>query len=180
MGILDFHSVDLEVIRPWFGKWLSGKPGLEFVSAGDSRIHDFLNARSHDDFVVVYFSGHGLLDSQGRLYFAARDTQPTRLASTGLDAQKAVVLEPPAVIVLDLLMPDMSGFEFLDWLRKNPVGRAIPVIVWTVKDLSSDERAQLAVLAQGVVQKGAGTQALLDELRALLPPPVRAKAPPGP
>jgi len=90
-----------------------------------------------------------------------------------------VAEERPAAIVLDLLMPGMNGLEFLRQLRQTSA-LEIPVTVWTVKDLSSDERAQLAVLAQGVVQKGAGTQALLDELRALLPPPGRAKAPPGP
>lgn len=42
MGILDFHSADLEVIKPWFGKWINLHPQIEFVSAGDSRIHDFL------------------------------------------------------------------------------------------------------------------------------------------
>jgi len=99
--------------------------------------------------------------------------------SDGAAGLAAVAEEPPAAIVLDLLMPGMNGFEFLRQLRQTSA-LEIPVTVWTVKDLSSDERAQLAALAQGVVQKGAGTQALLDQLRALLPPPGRTKAPPGP
>ena len=96
--------------------------------------------------------------------------------SDGRAGLAAVAEEPPAAILLDLLMPGMSGFEFLRQLRQTS-GPEIPVTVWTVKDLSSEERAQLAVLAQGVVQKGEGTQGLLDELRSLLPPP---KAPSGP
>jgi hypothetical protein len=42
MGRLDFHSADLDVIRPWFGKWLVRHPEVEFVAAGDPRIHDYL------------------------------------------------------------------------------------------------------------------------------------------
>ena len=42
MGILDYHSADLDVIRPWFGKWLARHPETEFVAAGDPRVHDYL------------------------------------------------------------------------------------------------------------------------------------------
>ena len=38
--------------------------------------------------------------------------------------------------VLDLVMPGVDGFEFLDRLRRLPAGQTIPVIVWTVKDLT--------------------------------------------
>jgi PAS domain S-box-containing protein len=85
----------------------------------------------------------------------------------GEAALMQALVDPPAVIVLDLLMPGMSGFEFLDRLRTLPAGNNIPVIVWTVKDLNESEREQLRVSAQAVVVKSAdGTGRLLQELRS--------------
>ena len=90
-----------------------------------------------------------------------------------LDAAEALVAiesDPPALIVLDLLMAPMNGFEFLDRLRHTSAGRRIPVIVWTVKDLSEEERRSLRATAQAVVFRNQdGTAALLDELHRYLP-----------
>jgi CheY-like chemotaxis protein len=86
-------------------------------------------------------------------------------------ALQAARLNPPSVIVLDLLMPGMNGFEFLNELRQTPAGRQVPVIVWTVKDLTSGERAQLRASAQAVVLKSPdGAARLLDELRSFITP----------
>jgi CheY-like chemotaxis protein len=77
---------------------------------------------------------------------------------------------PPAAIVLDLLMPGLNGFDFLERLRQAPAARTTPVIVWTGKDLQPDEAVSLAQYARSVVQKGKeGPDALLRELRAVLP-----------
>jgi PAS domain S-box-containing protein len=91
-----------------------------------------------------------------------------RDAEAGL---KAALQEPPGAVVLDLMMPGMSGFEFLHRLRRRASGHKVPVIVWTIKDLPEDERRQLLSEAQAVVQKIDGPQALLDELRTFLPAP---------
>jgi PAS domain S-box-containing protein len=89
--------------------------------------------------------------------------------SDGAAALAAVEEVKPVAVVLDLVMPGLSGLEFLDLFRRDPNNRRTPVIVWTVKDLGGDERARLQSLAQAVVQKGhEGTSALLDELRAVL------------
>jgi CheY-like chemotaxis protein len=58
----------------------------------------------------------------------------------------------------------MDGFEFLSRFRRTAAGRRTPVIVWTVKDLSSREREELESLAQSVVSKSAGAKALIEEL----------------
>jgi PAS domain S-box-containing protein len=87
----------------------------------------------------------------------------------GASALAAVAQEMPAAIVLDLLMPAMSGVEFLRELRIRASGHRIPVIVWTAKDISDGERAQLLEGAQAIVLKAKGTQALLDELAAFVP-----------
>jgi CheY-like chemotaxis protein len=61
----------------------------------------------------------------------------------------------PAVILLDLMMPEMNGFQFVDELRKNDDWRDIPVVVITAKDLTPDERHFLANQVGTVLQKGA-------------------------
>ena len=83
--------------------------------------------------------------------------------------ERARVL-PPGAVVLDLMMPEMDGFQFLEQFRQLPKCRRIPVIVWTAKDLSSDEFARLRASAQGVVAKnGNVATTLMEELRTFLP-----------
>jgi PAS domain S-box-containing protein len=94
------------------------------------------------------------------------------------DAKSALTAEresPPVAVVLDLLMPGMNGFEFLERFRSLPENRAIPVIIWTVKDLSKEEHERLRASAHAVVQKGRGGAALVQELRTFLPADPRAK-----
>jgi DNA-binding response OmpR family regulator len=86
----------------------------------------------------------------------------------------AAAEEPPALVVLDLLMPEMDGFEFLRHFRSTATGRRTPVIVWTVKDLHPGEREALRASARVVVAKGDGPGALVRELEAHLSTPGRA------
>jgi CheY-like chemotaxis protein len=91
--------------------------------------------------------------------------------ATAEEALLAAVADPPAVVIADLLMPHVDGFEFIARLRAVPGGRDIPILVWTVKDLDAGERRRLRGSAAVVVSKSAGgAQALVEELRRLLPP----------
>jgi signal transduction histidine kinase/DNA-binding response OmpR family regulator len=63
----------------------------------------------------------------------------------------------PAIILLDLMMPEMDGFEFLDAFTGHPEWRDIPVIVITAKELTTAERERLMSQAQKVIAKGAFT-----------------------
>ncbi|MBI4563729.1 MAG: PAS domain S-box protein [Planctomycetes bacterium] len=88
----------------------------------------------------------------------------------GESGLRAVSENHPAAILLDLLMPEMDGFEFLRRLRRTDVGHRVPVIVWTIKDLTADDKAQIQASAQAVVLKGKGsTAALLKELKIHVP-----------
>ena len=89
-------------------------------------------------------------------------------------ALKAVSKERPAAVVLDLVMPAMSGFEFLKRFRRTQQGRRTPVIVWTGKDLTERERAELRAAVSAVTRKDEQAAELVEEIRNLLPSPGRA------
>jgi CheY-like chemotaxis protein len=84
---------------------------------------------------------------------------------------KAAAMDPPAAVILDLLMPEMDGFAFLRSFRLTPAGRRTPVIVWTAKDVTAEERERLESSAQAIVLKSKGTAALVEELQAYVPLP---------
>jgi PAS domain S-box-containing protein len=86
----------------------------------------------------------------------------------------AVERNCPMAIILDLLMPGLSGFEFLERLRTQIQNRHVPVIVWTAKDLSVVEERRLRDHAQAVHSKlMGGTTALVQEIERLVPRPSR-------
>ena len=90
-------------------------------------------------------------------------------AENGLEALRLMQSERPSIILLDLMMPEMNGFEFIRELRQNPKWRSLPVIVLTAKDLSIEERQWLDGQTQRIYQKGINTrQHLLDEIQSLL------------
>jgi CheY-like chemotaxis protein len=75
-------------------------------------------------------------------------------ADNGRTALQAIDIQLPSLILLDLMMPVMDGFEFLRELRQREDGRLIPVVVVTAKDLSTDEKNLLRTSVENVIQKG--------------------------
>ena len=72
-------------------------------------------------------------------------------------------------MVLDLRLPDMSGFEVLEQLSDEPSLSELPVVVFTGKELSPEEDARLHTLAQQVVVKDVESpERLLDETALFL------------
>ena len=76
-------------------------------------------------------------------------------AVNGVEGLKKAMDEKPDVIFLDLIMPQMSGFEVLEQLKANPQTALIPVIILSSKLLSEEERAGLAQQAVAIVSKEA-------------------------
>jgi signal transduction histidine kinase/CheY-like chemotaxis protein/Skp family chaperone for outer membrane proteins len=76
-------------------------------------------------------------------------------AENGRVGLRRVVERQPALIILDLLMPDMDGFEFLDELRQTDLTRPIPIIVLTAKDLTAADRESLNGSVGKVLDKSA-------------------------
>jgi len=104
-------------------------------------IHELLN---HDDIVVS-------------------------IVSSGREALSAIKAEQFDCMVLDLRLPDMSGFEVLDQIRDTPSLCDLPVVVFTGKDLSQEEDTRLHKLARSVVVKGVESpERLLDETALFL------------
>jgi CheY-like chemotaxis protein len=70
----------------------------------------------------------------------------------------------PALILLDLMMPEMDGFEFMDALRRRKDIPRIPVIVITAKDLTEEDHRRLNGGVERIIQKGATSPAAVLEL----------------
>ena len=91
------------------------------------------------------------------------------LAGTGKEALEAIAKKPFDCVVLDLRLPDMSGFDLLERFREIPALTDLPIVVFTGKDLTPDEDARLHMLARSVVVKGVESpERLLDETALFL------------
>jgi GAF domain-containing protein/CheY-like chemotaxis protein len=100
-------------------------------------------------------------------------------AENGRVALERARAAPPGVVLLDLMMPEMNGFEFVTEFRRDERWRAIPIVVITARDLSREERERLNGDVERILQKGAyGRDELLAEVRDLVTTSV-ARGKPG-
>jgi HAMP domain-containing protein/CheY-like chemotaxis protein/signal transduction histidine kinase len=91
------------------------------------------------------------------------------IAATGAQALSAIQQQSYDCMVLDLRLPDMTGFEVLERLRERGDSSDLPVVVFTGKELSAEEDSQLHLLARSVVVKGVESpERLLDETALFL------------
>jgi CheY-like chemotaxis protein len=74
-------------------------------------------------------------------------------AENGQVAVAAITAARPDVIILDLMMPKMDGFEFLDELHGRPDWQGIPVVIITAKDLTDEDRNRLNGGVERIIQK---------------------------
>jgi HAMP domain-containing protein/CheY-like chemotaxis protein len=88
---------------------------------------------------------------------------------TGEGALTTLRENPCDCVVLDLRLPDMSGFEVLDRLRNDAKLSNVPVVVFTGRELSAEEDAELHTMARSIVVKGVESpERLLDETALFL------------
>ncbi|MEQ1842579.1 MAG: response regulator, partial [Verrucomicrobiales bacterium] len=109
------------------------------------------------------------LDSMKRILEAAG--WQTILAHNGIEALSILEKTRPAAIVLDLIMPEMDGFEFLQRLREDEHLKSIPVIVMSGKDPSEAEQSFLRDRVSAVIKKGSHSSSdLLASIKARIRP----------
>ena len=90
-------------------------------------------------------------------------------AADGADALKTLQENPIDCVVLDLKLPDMSGFEILEQMCGSQAMRDIPVVVFTGRELSNEEDHKIRQLARTVIVKGVESpERLLDETALFL------------
>ena len=90
-------------------------------------------------------------------------------AENGKVALEKVVEQAPSLILLDLMMPVMDGFEFVMEMRQLDAVRGVPIVVVTAKDVTEEDRRRLNGDVVGLIQKGGlDRESLLEQIRELV------------
>ncbi|MDQ3282464.1 MAG: response regulator [Acidobacteriota bacterium] len=118
---------------------------------------------------------HQLLEQE-----LAKEGYVLESATSGADAIERAERSKPDVIILDLMMPGMSGFEVAEMLRQRESTSRIPILVLTAKELTSADRERLRHGVSGLVMKGSAAGArLIRAIRSLDASPRASAAPPA-
>jgi CheY-like chemotaxis protein len=97
---------------------------------------------------------------------------------TGAEALAAMRGRPFDCVVLDLRLPDISGFDLLARVQQDPALKAVPIVVFTGKELAPEEESQLRKMAKSIVLKGVQSpERLLDETALFLHRPIASLPP---
>jgi HAMP domain-containing protein/CheY-like chemotaxis protein/signal transduction histidine kinase len=137
----------------------------EELSAAITRIREYSSPR-RKRLLVVEDEPAQQLSIEALL---SHDDIDVSVVSTGSEALAAVGKEQFDCVVLDLRLPDMTGFELLEQLGQSKPGGELPVVVFTGKDLSPEEDARLHMLARSVIVKDVESpERLLDETALFL------------
>ncbi len=99
-------------------------------------------------------------------------------ADNGRTALQQMAVQRPGIVLLDLMMPEMNGFEFLVEMHRHQEWKSIPVIVVTARDLSAEDRGRLNGSVTRVLQKGLYTRdELLEQISQLVASRVSKREP---
>jgi len=101
---------------------------------------------------------HGLL----------KDTYDTKLANSGERALRIAEASPPGLVLLDIMMPDMDGYEVCRRLKENAKTRAIPVIFLTAKSEVEDEQRGFDIGAVDYITKPVSPPIVLARVKTHL------------
>jgi len=129
------------------------------------RIKEFVEPRTKRLLVVE----DNDIESQSVVELLAHDDIEIVTARTGADALRMLLDQPFDCCVLDLRLPDMSGFHLLEQLQRESGLRDVPIVVFTGKSLTADEEKQLKTMAKSVVLKDVQSpERLFDETALFL------------
>ena len=136
--------------------------GLE---ASFARIKEFILPRTKRLLVVE----DNAIERQSVVELLGHQDIEITTAGTGGEALSAMLDRAFDCAVLDLRLPDMSGFDLLEKMRAEPELADVPVVVFTGKDLTPGERARLKTVAKSIVLKDVQSpERLLDETALFL------------
>ena len=135
------------------------------LEAAFGRIKDFVEPRRKRLLVVE----DNPAEQFGISQLLGHDDIDIVAAGTGAEALATLRGQQIDCVVLDLRLPDMTGFELLEVIRDDPALADLPVVVFTGRELSHEEDAQLHTIARSVLVKGVELpERLLDETALFL------------
>jgi DNA-binding response OmpR family regulator len=102
-------------------------------------------------------------------YLMKREGFEVAVASDGEAALAAVAARPPDLVILDVMMPKLNGFEVCQRLRAEPAWRGVRILMLTAKGRESELQKGLSLGADAYVTKPFSTRDLVAEVRRLLP-----------
>jgi CheY-like chemotaxis protein len=124
------------------------------------RIVDFTRTRDRQLLVVE----DNELERQSVVELLAHDDVKITAVGTGAEAWEALLARKFDCVVLDLRLPDISGFDLLERIRLHKDLRDLPIVVFTGKDLTEEDEILLRKMAESIVLKGVESpERLLDE-----------------
>lgn len=90
------------------------------------------------------------------------------LAMDGQEALAKAQAESPDLIILDLMLPKLNGYEVCSRLKQDPASRRIPVVLFTAKAYEKDEQLGMSCGADAYIRKPFQAQELMERIRTLL------------
>jgi len=101
--------------------------------------------------------------------FLDRDGWKIEEATNAREGLEKVARGIPSLILLDLMMPEMDGFEFVERIRSQEQYRSIPIVVLTAMELTPQERAQLSEHVSRIASKASTSwSSLISELTSII------------
>jgi len=137
----------------------------EGLQEGLSNIHDFVEKRVKNLLVVE----DDPVQSQAITDLIGDGDVSTTSVASGENALESLGKQNYDCVVMDLRLPGMSGFELIERIKADPRHRRLPVIVYTGRELTDEDKQRLQGLAQTVIIKDVTTlERLLDETALFL------------
>ena len=140
-------------------------PTTDGLDAAFERLKDFSQPRPKRLLVVE----DNDIERDSIVALLAHDDIEIKAVGNGADALTAMLDEPFDCVVLDLRLPDMTGFELLAMVQQDPSLNEVPVVVFTGKELSAGEEKELRDIAKSIILKDVQSpERLLDETALFL------------
>ncbi|AFY30750.1 HAMP domain-containing protein [Calothrix sp. PCC 7507] len=145
----------------------------ESISDALTKIKDFVERRVRSLLVVEdnEIQRHSIVELIGN------SDVVTTAVSTGAEAIAAIRSQPFDCLVLDLGLPDMSGFELIEQIKQEPNGVALPIIVYTGLEVSPEQETELRRIAETIIIKDVRSPERLFDETALFLHRVQANLP---